>query len=164
MCTFKQNLVPIIYSTRNKMGNITTSISNALFSLFGGFKKETKILMLGLDGAGKTTIMYKYKPNQVSHTIPTIGFNVETIQIYNVNMTMWDIGGQNKIRELWKHYYQGTDCLIWVVDASDKERLSEMKEELYSVLNEPELQKCTILIFANRLTLKIPNSLMKTNL
>merc|ERR1712107_898652 len=73
-------------------------------------------------------------------TIPTIGFNVETISYKNVDFTVWDVGGQNKIRPLWRHYYIGTDALIWVVDASDKDRIQEAKEELHSVVRDPELR------------------------
>ena len=140
------------------MGNISGTISNALNSLFKGFNKEARILMLGLDAAGKTTIMYKYKLNETCRTIPTIGFNVETIQINKVNMTMWDIGGQNKIRPLWRHYYHGADSLIWVVDSSDTDRFHEMREELHSVLKEPELQNCTILVLANKIDLAGQNA------
>ena len=75
------------------MGNITATMKNSLNNLLYGYNKEARILMLGLDAAGKTTIMYKYKLNECVRTIPTIGFNVETLQINKINMTMWDIGG-----------------------------------------------------------------------
>ena len=132
------------------MGNITTTMKNALNNLLYGYNKDARILMLGLDAAGKTTIMYKYKLNEAVRTIPTIGFNVETIQINKINMTMWDVGGQNKIRPLWRHYFQGSNALIWVVDAADTERFAEVKEELHNVLNDEELSSCAILILANK--------------
>ncbi|KAM9993074.1 hypothetical protein ACTFIY_010492 [Dictyostelium cf. discoideum] len=59
--------------------------------------------MIGLDGAGKSTLLYKLKLGDIVSTIPTIGFNVETIEYKNLSMTVWDVGGQNKIRALWKH-------------------------------------------------------------
>jgi len=118
--------------------------------LLGSFTKEKRILMLGLDAAGKTTIIYKLQLGEVVHTIPTIGFNVETIQYKKVNFTVWDVGGQTKIRPLWRHYYNGTDGLIWVVDASDTERIEESKEEMHAVLQNPELSEAKILIFANK--------------
>merc|ERR1712146_711294 len=71
--------------------------------MFG--KKEMRILMVGLDGAGKTTILYKLKLGEVVTTIPTIGFNVETLEFKNLNFTVWDVGGQDKIRPLWRYYY-----------------------------------------------------------
>merc|ERR1711881_91012 len=87
-------------------------------------KQEMRILMVGLDAAGKTTILYKLKLGEVVTTIPTIGFNVETVEYKNINFTVWDVGGQDKIRPLWRHYYQQTQALIFVVDSNDRERLS----------------------------------------
>lgn len=85
------------------MGNI---FGNLLKSLIG--KKEMRILMVGLDAAGKTTILYKLKLGEIVTTIPTIGFNVETVEYKNICFTVWDVGGQDKIRPLWRHYFQNT--------------------------------------------------------
>ncbi|XP_072255580.1 ADP-ribosylation factor 3 [Pyxicephalus adspersus] len=85
------------------MGNI---FGNLLKSLIG--KKEMRILMVGLDAAGKTTILYKLKLGEIVTTIPTIGFNVETVEYKNISFTVWDVGGQDKIRPLWRHYFQNT--------------------------------------------------------
>lgn len=71
-------------------------------------KRDMRILMLGLDAAGKTTILYKLKLGEVVSSVPTIGFNVETLEFKNIKFTVWDVGGQDKIRLLWKHYYQNT--------------------------------------------------------
>lgn len=68
--------------------------------------------MLGLDAAGKTTILYKLKLGQDVTTIPTVGFNVETVTYKNVKFNVWDVGGQDKIRPLWRHYFSGTFCLF----------------------------------------------------
>jgi ADP-ribosylation factor protein 6 len=73
--------------------------------IFGS--KEMRLLMLGLDAAGKTTILYKLKLNQDVTTIPTVGFNVETVTYKNVKFNVWDVGGQDKIRPLWRHYFSG---------------------------------------------------------
>jgi len=78
-----------------------------LFDKFFG-KKELRILMLGLDAAGKTTILYKLKLGEVVSSVPTIGFNVETLEYKKIKFTVWDVGGQDKIRLLWRHYYQNT--------------------------------------------------------
>ncbi len=69
-------------------------------------KDPLRILMLGLDAAGKTTVLYKLKLNENIHSVPTIGFNVETVSYKNVSFMIWDIGGQKKIRDLWKHYFE----------------------------------------------------------
>ncbi|KAI9680694.1 MAG: ADP-ribosylation factor, Arf Arf6 [Caeruleum heppii] len=81
-------------------------ISKMMGKIFGS--KEMRLLMLGLDAAGKTTILYKLKLNQDVTTIPTVGFNVETVTYKNVKFNVWDVGGQEKIRPLWRHYFSGT--------------------------------------------------------
>jgi small GTP-binding protein len=94
-------------------------------------KKEFRILMLGLDQAGKTTILYKLKLGEVVSSVPTIGFNVETLEYKNIKFMVWDIGGQDKIRQLWKHYYHNTQGLIFVIDSQDLERLELARQELH---------------------------------
>ena len=90
-------------------------------------QKEARILMLGLDGAGKSTIVHKMKFNENISTIPTIGFNVDTIKFGKLSFNVWDIGGQGKIRALWKHYFPNTDGLIFIVDSADTSRIEESK-------------------------------------
>lgn len=102
------------------------TISSLLTRLFG--KKQMRILMVGLDAAGKTTILYKLKLGEIVTTIPTIGFNVETVEYRNICFTVWDVGGQDKIRPLWRHYFQNTQGLIFVVDSNDKERVAEAEK------------------------------------
>ena len=123
--------------------------------MFG--KKEMRILMVGLDAAGKTTILYKLKLGEVVTTIPTIGFNVETVEYKNISFTVWDVGGQDKIRPLWRHYYQNTEGLIFVVDSNDKDRIDAAREELQKMLQEDELKDSVVLVFANKQDL--PNAL-----
>lgn len=119
-------------------------------SLFDRFKTERRIVMLGLDGAGKSTILYKLKLGEVVHTIPTIGFNVETVDYKKVSMTVWDVGGQKKLRGLWRHYYEGTHGLIFVVDSMDKDRLASAQEELQHILADPHMRDATVLVYANK--------------
>jgi small GTP-binding protein len=97
------------------MGNIFKKI----FSSAKMLKQNSKILMLGLDSAGKTTILYSLKLGKVTNTIPTIGFNVEELHYEKINFIVWDVGGQHKLRNLWAHYYENTNGLIFVVDSSD---------------------------------------------
>merc|ERR1711990_1434421 len=125
-------------------------------------KKEMRILMVGLDAAGKTTILYKFKLGEIVTTIPTIGFNVETVEYKNISFTAWDVGGQDKIRPLWRHYFQNTQGLIFVVDSSDRERIQESHDELHKMLNEDELRDAIVLVFANKQDL--PNALSVTEL
>jgi ADP-ribosylation factor 1/2 len=114
------------------------------------YKKDVRILMVGLDSAGKTTVLYKLKLGEIVTTIPTIGFNVETISYKNLSFTVWDVGGQDKIRPLWRHYFQNTQGLIFVVDSNDRERIHEAKGELHRMLHEDELRDAVLLIFANK--------------
>jgi len=124
------------------------SISKLLDRLWA--KKEMRILMVGLDAAGKTTILYKLKLGEIVTTIPTIGFNVETVEYKHIQFTVWDVGGQDKIRPLWRHYFQNTQGIIFVVDSNDRERVNEAREELQRMLNEDELRDALLLVFANK--------------
>ncbi|KAH9510156.1 ADP-ribosylation factor 4 [Bulinus truncatus] len=131
------------------------SLSSLFNRLFG--KKNMRILMVGLDAAGKTTILYKLKLGEIVTTIPTIGFNVESVEYKNISFTVWDVGGQDKIRPLWRHYFQNTQGLIFVVDSNDRERLAESKDELTKMLQEDELRDALLLVFANKQDL--PNAM-----
>jgi small GTP-binding protein len=113
-------------------------------------KKEFRCLMLGLDAAGKTTILYKLKLGEVVTTIPTIGFNVETVQYRDTNLTCWDVGGPDKIKPLWRHYYANTNAIIFVVDSNDSQRLHEASQDLCNPLREDELRDAVLLVFANK--------------
>uniref|UniRef100_A0AC34QC33 ADP-ribosylation factor n=1 Tax=Panagrolaimus sp. JU765 TaxID=591449 RepID=A0AC34QC33_9BILA len=136
------------------------SISTVFSRLFG--KKEVRILMVGLDAAGKTTILYKLKLNEIVTTIPTIGFNVETVTYKNLSFTVWDVGGQDKIRPLWRHYFNNTNGIIFVVDSNDRERIDEAKQELFKLLNEDELRDAVLLIYANKQDM--PNAMIASEI
>eukprot|EP00056_Hartaetosiga_gracilis_P013213 m.216692 g.216692 ORF g.216692 m.216692 type:complete len:180 (+) comp13809_c1_seq1:271-810(+) len=112
--------------------------------------RDVRIVMVGLDAAGKTTILYKLKLGEVISTMPTIGFNVETVAYKSLNMTVWDVGGQTKIRPLWKYYYNNTDAVIFVCDSTDKERFEEAKQELHGLLDSDELRNAHLLVYANK--------------
>lgn len=120
-------------------------------------KREMRVLMVGLDAAGKTTILYKLKLGEIVTTIPTIGFNVETVDYKNISFTVWDVGGQDRIRPLWRHYFADTQGLIFVVDSNDRDRIGEAREELHRMLNEEDLRDAVLLVFANKQDL--PNAM-----
>uniref|UniRef100_A0A6N2KWV6 Leucine-rich repeat-containing N-terminal plant-type domain-containing protein n=2 Tax=Mesangiospermae TaxID=1437183 RepID=A0A6N2KWV6_SALVM len=138
---------------------ISFSMGYSLSKLFSGLfaKKEMRILMVGLDAAGKTTILYKLKLGEIVTTIPTIGFNVETVEYKNISFTVWDVGGQDKIRPLWRFYFQNTQGLIFVVDSNDRDRVVEARDELHRMLNEDELRDAVLLVLANKQDL--PNAM-----
>ena len=158
-CTHAQIHVISSSSTHNypsvfaaTMGLVFTKLWDRLAG-----KTDMRILMVGLDAAGKTTILYKFKLGEVVTTIPTIGFNVETVEYKNISFTMWDIGGQDKIRPLWRYYYQGTNGLIYVVDSNDRERIEDAREELHKMLIEDDMRDAVVLVLANKQDL--PNAM-----
>jgi len=134
------------------MGLVFSKFWTRLFA-----KREMRIVMVGLDAAGKTTILYKLKLGEVVTTIPTIGFNVETVEYKNISFTVWDVGGQDKIRPLWRHYYQNTQGIIFVVDSNDRDRIDNAREELNRMLSEDELRESVLLVLANKQDL--PNAM-----
>ncbi|GMI94697.1 ARF-LIKE 1, ADP-ribosylation factor 3 [Hibiscus trionum] len=131
------------------MGILFTKLFSSLFG-----NKEARILVLGLDNAGKTTILYRLQMGEVVSTIPTIGFNVETVQYNNIKFQVWDLGmqtrGQTSIRPYWRCYFPNTQAIIYVVDSSDTDRLVIAKEEFHAILEEEELRGAVVLIFANK--------------
>ncbi|CAM2108855.1 putative ADP-ribosylation factor-like protein 5C isoform X1 [Lepidochelys kempii] len=123
-----------------------------LMSIFGS--QEHKVIIVGLDNAGKTTILYQFLMNEVVHTSPTIGSNVEEIILRKTHFLMWDIGGQETLRSTWNTYYSNTEFVILVIDSTDRERLTVTKEELYKMLAHEDLQNAAVLIFANKQDVK----------
>eukprot|EP00425_Heterocapsa_triquetra_P002952 CAMPEP_0195060318 /NCGR_PEP_ID=MMETSP0448-20130528/7611_1 /TAXON_ID=66468 /ORGANISM="Heterocapsa triquestra, Strain CCMP 448" /LENGTH=178 /DNA_ID=CAMNT_0040090715 /DNA_START=74 /DNA_END=610 /DNA_ORIENTATION=+ len=124
--------------------------------------KNASVLMLGLDAAGKTTILYRLKLEQVVTTLPTTGFNVEKVEHDNVNFTVWDVGGQDKIRRGWRNYcLGGSQALIYVVDCSDRERIEDAWEELERMLREEGLRGAPLLVLANKTDL--PDAMTATD-
>jgi len=122
-------------------------------------QRRARVLLLGLDSAGKTTIIHRLKYGEKIQTVPTIGFNIENVQYKGLELNIWDVGGQTELRGLWKHYYPGTQGIIWVVDSADRQRMSIAKDELHELLLEVELKSSTLVIIANKQDL--PNACRK---
>ncbi|XP_046742803.1 E3 ubiquitin-protein ligase TRIM23-like [Diprion similis] len=132
-----ESSIPIIFSRDNRV-HIGTKI-------------EMRVVILGLDGAGKTSILFAMRDMALcSPPIPTIGFNVESLEYKNLVFALWDVGGQHKLRPLWKHYYHNTQAVVFVVDASDRLRFKEAQKELTKIVSEPELKDALLLIYANK--------------
>ncbi|ULU04731.1 hypothetical protein L3Y34_017471 [Caenorhabditis briggsae] len=113
--------------------------------------REIRILLLGLDNAGKTTILKQLSSEDIQHVTPTKGFNVKTVAAMgDIRLNVWDIGGQRTIRPYWSNYYENIDTLIFVIDSNDKKRFDEMNIELGELLDEEKLRKVPVLIFANK--------------
>jgi len=120
-----------------------------IFKVFKG--RDVRVLILGLDNAGKTTILYRMQMGTLIQTLPTVGLNVEELKCNGLKLTVWDLGGQATIRPYWKLYYHNTGALVFVVDAADGRRLSVARQELSAMLQEEELKRIPVLIFANKM-------------
>lgn len=112
--------------------------------------KEAKLLVLGLDNAGKTTLLKQLSKEDPDGTEPTQGFNVKTLLQDGFKLNIWDIGGQKKIREYWANYYNNVDGIVFLIDSSDEGRVKECKETFMYIMNEDRLEKVPILVFANK--------------
>eukprot|EP00743_Colponemidia_sp_Colp-15_P007762 GILK01008404.1.p1 GENE.GILK01008404.1~~GILK01008404.1.p1 ORF type:complete len:195 (+),score=17.55 GILK01008404.1:59-586(+) len=116
--------------------------------------ENRQVLMVGLDGCGKTTLLYIQKlPGEPElHPSPTIGFNYEEFRKHGVKFGLWDVGGAEELRPLWASYYRNItiDAIIFVVDANDRERIHIAREELHKLVNEEELRDCIFMILFNR--------------
>jgi len=113
-------------------------------------QEELRILLLGLDNAGKTTLLKVLASEDISHITPTQGFNIKSVQSTGFKLNVWDIGGQRKIRPYWRNYFENTDVLIYVIDSSDRKRFDETNQELSELLEEDKLHGVPLLIFANK--------------
>lgn len=106
--------------------------------------------MLGLDNSGKTTILKKLSEEDISHIMPTQGFNIKSLMQDGFKLNVWDIGGQKSIRPYWRNYFDQTDALVYVIDSADTKRMEETTIELQQLLDEEKLQDIPVLIFANK--------------
>ncbi|KAL7545598.1 hypothetical protein ACHAWF_008958 [Thalassiosira exigua] len=113
-------------------------------------EKEVRILILGLDNAGKTTILRKFCGESVDAVEPTLGFNIKTLEHKGYMLNVWDVGGQKTIRAYWRNYFERTDGLIWVVDSADRARLEVCRRELRELLDQEKLAGASLLILANK--------------
>ncbi|KAJ3330291.1 ADP-ribosylation factor protein 3 [Blyttiomyces sp. JEL0837] len=112
--------------------------------------RELRFLLLGLDNAGKTSILKRLASEDITEVKPTQGFNIKSVQQDGFKMNVWDIGGQKAIRPYWRNYFDSTDVLIYVIDSSDRRRLEETGEELNQLLEESKLTGVPLLVFANK--------------
>ena len=121
-------------------------------------KKEANVVVVGLDNSGKTTIINKLKPSEAqSHdVVPTIGFNVEKFQTKTLSFTAFDMSGQGRYRNLWEHYYRECHGIIFVIDSSDKIRMTVAKDELNMLLSNSDIaqKRIPILLFANKMDVR----------
>lgn len=113
-------------------------------------EREMRILILGLDNAGKTTIVKRLKGEDVHTISPTLGFDINTLEFETYKLNLWDVGGQQTIRAYWRNYFEETDAIIWVVDSADMMRMGDCRKELQELLMEEQLAGATLLVLANK--------------
>ena len=113
-------------------------------------EREARILVLGLDNAGKTTILRALSDEDITHITPTQGFNIKSLIHEGFKLNVWDIGGQSTIRPYWRNYFDHTDALVYVIDSADRRRITECSQELTTLLTEEKLAGIPLLVFANK--------------
>ncbi|CAG9783526.1 unnamed protein product [Diatraea saccharalis] len=135
-----------------------------MYTLLHGFykyiiqKDEYCVLILGLDNAGKTTYLEAAKtkftkkyiamnPNRIT---TTVGLNIGKIHVDGVMLNFWDLGGQQELQSLWDKYYAECHAVIYIVDSSDRERISESKETFDRMIASEHLSGVPLLVLANK--------------
>ena len=113
-------------------------------------EQEVRLLILGLDNAGKTTVMKKISGEDIHEISPTVGFNIKSLEYKGYVLNIWDVGGQKTIRTYWRNYFEQTDGIIWVVDSVDRFRLQECRQQLRDILAQEKLAGASLLVFANK--------------
>ncbi len=126
-----------------------------LVEIYDSFTKPASICIVGLDGSGKTHVLYALSMGEpLDHSVPTIGFNVETIKCKNTTIQAWDLGGQTRLREMWSYYYDEVSGVVFVVDSVDKDRFDDARIELQRILMDKRLENLPILVLANKQDVK----------
>ena len=124
-------------------------IFSKILDFFSRSRSNFKIIILGIQNAGKTTIVYRLSLGQLVQTTPTIGSNVEEISYNNVKLQAWDLGGQETTRSVWDVYFANTDAIIYVIDTHDS-NYEESKNQFNKLLTNEALKNSVILIYANK--------------
>ena len=135
-----------------------------MFSLLQGlwqylFKKnEYRCLIVGLDAAGKSTLLERMKaiydrperalpPEKIA---PTVGLNIGRLDVEGCKLLIWDLGGQRQLQAIWQKYYSQTHAIIFVVDGTDRDRFPEARQCLERVATDPALSDVPILLYVNK--------------
>eukprot|EP00286_Rhodomonas_abbreviata_P022612 CAMPEP_0181306334 /NCGR_PEP_ID=MMETSP1101-20121128/10240_1 /TAXON_ID=46948 /ORGANISM="Rhodomonas abbreviata, Strain Caron Lab Isolate" /LENGTH=203 /DNA_ID=CAMNT_0023412375 /DNA_START=191 /DNA_END=802 /DNA_ORIENTATION=+ len=135
--------VQSVFNMEEILSRILQSVQSLVFG------KEARILLVGLDNAGKATFLYKFKMNQQENTLPAIGFSFDEVSHKNIRLSIWDVGGCQSYPP-WKGRYPTIDAVIFLVDSADSERFGEARVELQKMLNDDQLRNAPFLLLANK--------------
>lgn len=133
------------------MVSLIMNFFKGVLGYLGLYNKKANLLFLGLDNAGKSTLLYMLKTDKMTQTKPTLHPHSEELKLGNIKFNTYDLGGHETARKIWKEYFPAVDGILFLVDAADPKRFQEAKLELENVLNTPELAKIPLAILGNKI-------------